>query len=121
MAKKTNADYKREQLARKKQRQAEQGERDVVVPMSAGIWSMLQDLCKWHAFTDWRELVFTMIRVCHAAGPGSNALVQIPKVGFVPTEAQLQACGEPCNKCDGDGMVYNTETQEFDDCLVCCE
>jgi hypothetical protein len=90
MAKKTNADYKREQYARKKEAAEKLGIVDRVLPVPASINTMLNELCERHAYTDWRELVFTMIRVCHA---GADALAVIPPSGFVPSEKQLRKVG----------------------------
>lgn len=107
MAKKTNAEYKRDQYARKQLRKAEMGERDIVTPIPASIWAMIQDLCKWHDFTDWRELLLNMVRVCHAAGPERNVLTEIPKSGFVPTAKQLSKCGKrpACATCKDLGYL----------------
>lgn len=90
MAAKTNAQYKADQYKRKKELAEKLGIVDRVLPLPKSIWSMLQDLCTWHAFTDWRELVINMIRVAHAAGPAGTVLAEIPKSGFIPTEKQLR-------------------------------
>jgi predicted Zn-ribbon and HTH transcriptional regulator len=113
MAKKSNAEYKADQLARKKARQEALGERDIVTPIPLSIWSMIQDLCKWHAFTDWRELLINMVRVAHAAGPEGTVLAKIPKCGFVPSEKQLRKVGKApeCSICKDLGDV----------CLECSE
>lgn len=87
MAKKTNADYKREQYARQKEAAEKLGIVNRVLPLPASISTMLDELCDRHEFTDWRELVITMIRVAHA---GVIELVEIPTCGFVPSEAQLR-------------------------------
>lgn len=90
MAKKSNADYKREQYARAKEAAEKLGIVNRTLPVPASINTMLDELCERHDFTDWRELVFTMVRVAHAGGV---ELVQIPKCGFVPTDTQLRKVG----------------------------
>lgn len=115
VSKKTNADYKREQRQRKLKRQEQMGERDIVTPIPVSVQGQIDDLCQWHAFTDWRELLINMVRVCHAAGPGRNVLVEIPKSGFVPTEKQLNKCGAApaCATCKELG--YLCDEHEGDD------
>lgn len=91
MAKKSNADYKREQYKRKKEAAEKLGIVERVLPVPAGINTMLDELCERHGFTDWRELVFNMIRVCHG---GAHDLAAIPPSGFVPSEKQLRKAGK---------------------------
>lgn len=99
MAKKDNATYKREQYARQKEAAEKLGITNRTLPLPASINTMLDELCERHAFTDWRELVINMIRVCHG---GAHDLAAIPPSGFVPTERQLRkvgnapACEEGC-------------------------
>lgn len=107
---KTNKDYKAEQYQRKLDRQAATGEKDMVLPVPGVDQQRLADLQTWHGFSDWRELVLTTIRALHAFGPESNALVEIPKCGFVPTAAQLAKIGKPCRTCNGTGLIDD----EFD-------
>jgi hypothetical protein len=109
---KSNADYKRDQYARKKALAEKIGMVDRVLPVPQTTWSMIQDLCTWHAFTDWRELLLNMVRVAHAAGPAGTVLAEIPKCGFVPSEKQLRkvekvpVCsickdlGDVCQECE---------------------
>jgi hypothetical protein len=98
VAKKTNADYKREQYARAKEAAEKLGITNRTLPLPATVSTMLDELCERHEFTDWRELVITMIRVAHS---GAVELVQIPKSGFVPTERQLRKVGRApvCAEC----------------------
>lgn len=84
---KSNADYKRDQYARKKALAEKMGMVDRVLPLPASINTMLNELCERHQFTDWRELVINMIRVAHG---GAVDLVAIPASGFVPSEKQLR-------------------------------
>jgi hypothetical protein len=115
MAKKTNADYKREQYQRAKEAAEKLGIVNRTLPLPASVSAQLDELCERHEFTDWRELVITMIRVAHA---GAVELVAIPSSGFVPSEKQLrkvgkrQACmwcgdtkftitGDDCPECEG--------------------
>lgn len=109
-AKKTNADYKREQYARKKEAAEKLGIVDRVLPLPASINTMLAELCERHEYTDWRELVINMIRVCHA---GADALAVIPKSGFVPSEKQLRKAGKTptCSICRDLGELC-TECEE---------
>lgn len=108
MAKKDNATYKREQYARAKEAAEKLGIVNRTLPVPASINTMLNELCERHDFTDWRELVFTMIRVCHG---GAHELAAIPASGFVASEKQLQACGEACKACNGDGWVNENNTE----------
>lgn len=91
MAKKTNADYKREQYARKKEVAEKLGITNRTLPLPASINTMLEELCERYEFTDWRELVINMIRVCHG---GAHDLAVIPASGFVPSEKQLRKAGK---------------------------
>lgn len=105
--KKTNADYKRDQYARKKAAAEALGIVDKVLPLPASINAMLNELCERHEFTDWRELVINMIRVAHA---GAHDLAAIPPSGFVPSEAQLRKVGkrQVCTACGDDGFVMKS-------------
>lgn len=104
MAKKTNADYKAAQYARKKARQEAMGEKDLILPVTVGVQSLIDDLIERHGFGDWRELLITMVRVAHADSVLGHKLTQLPKSGFVPTDAQvarLQSVGATgCSGCD---------------------
>lgn len=113
-----NAIYKANQYAKAKAEAERLGVVNRVLPVPRGIDQQLQDLAEWHDFTDWRELVLLLIRNCHALGPGPNKMVEFPRCGFVPTETQLVAVGEPCGKCHGVGFVLDAdlETVECEKC-----
>ena len=83
------------------------------LPVPKGIWSMVVDLCAWHSFGDWKELLFTMIRVAHSKGPEWSELTTIPPCGFVPSRKQLRLVGTACPKCGGSGEV------DDEPCLTC--
>ena len=110
MAAKTNKDYKAAQYKRKKERQEKMGERDMVLPVPLVLATQMEEVCAWHGYADWRELLLTTVRVLHSLGPEKNGLVEIPKCGFVPTAAQLAKIGKPCRTCQGTGLIDD----EFD-------
>lgn len=91
MARKDNKTYKAEQYARAKALAEKLGIVNRTLPLPASINAMLEELCERHEFTDWRELVINMIRVCHG---GSHDLAAIPPSGFVPSEKQLRKAGK---------------------------
>lgn len=102
---KSNADYKREQYQRKKERQVAMGERDMVLPVPLVTMKQMEEVCEWHGYSDWRELLLTTVRVLHKLGPEKNGLVEIPPSGFVATAAQLAKVGKPCRTCGGSGLI----------------
>lgn len=105
MAKKENKDYKAAQYARKLERQAATGEKDMVLPVPAVTLAQMEDVCAWHGFKDWRELLLTTVRVLHSLGPERNGLVEIPPCGFVASAAQLRKVAKPCRTCGGSGLI----------------
>ena len=100
---------------RKAKKNAALGVVDKTLPVPKGIWSMLVDLCTWHKFEDWKELLFTMVRVAHSKGPEWSELTTIPKCGFVPTRAQLRLVSLACNKCGGSGENDGIECKGCND------
>lgn len=119
--KKTNADYKADQYARMKAK----GLVNRPLPMSAVQFAQLEDLMTWHNFTDWRELLLTMVRVCHAKGADGAWMVEIPPSGFTPTAAQLRKVGKQqhCETCDGDRFikVHGAGGESWDEPCIECE
>jgi len=113
MAKKDNKTYKAEQYARAKALAEKLGIVNRTLPLPATINTMLNELCERHEFTDWRELLITMIRVAHG---GAVELVAIPPSGFVPSDKQLRKVEkvQNCNECCGTGLTDNG-----DECLEC--
>lgn len=113
-----NAIYKANQYAKAKEEAERLGVVNRVLPVPRATNAQLDEVCEWHGFTDWRELALLLIRNCHALGPGPNKMVEFPRCGFVPTQAQLVAVGEPCRKCYGRGFVLdaNLETVECETC-----